>query len=58
MSSLKELEPYVDKALDVLLSRLSEVDTRQINMSRWAQLFAFGKGHSTSWPSQLLFDPV
>jgi hypothetical protein len=42
MTSLRELEPYINNALAVLVSRLFEVDTRRIDMAKWVQLFAFG----------------
>ncbi|KAF2473714.1 cytochrome P450 [Lindgomyces ingoldianus] len=41
MDRLKRLEPYVDKALIVLFSKLSELGAKSINMGLWAQLFAF-----------------
>ncbi|PWY71015.1 cytochrome P450 [Aspergillus heteromorphus CBS 117.55] len=41
MSGLRELEPYLDDVLRVLLDRLGEVDGKRIDMSYWAQLFAF-----------------
>ncbi|KAF5862062.1 hypothetical protein ETB97_012209 [Aspergillus alliaceus] len=41
MSRLKELESYLDDVLTVFLTRLSQTSVRRIDMSYWAQLFAF-----------------
>ncbi|OGM41477.1 hypothetical protein ABOM_010074, partial [Aspergillus bombycis] len=41
MSGLKEPVPYLDDVLNVYLVRLSQTDTRCIDMSYWVQLFAF-----------------
>ena len=43
MDGLKDLEPSVDKTIMALLSRISQMYDQPIDMSNWAQLFAFGK---------------
>lgn len=42
MSSLKELEPYVDSAVGVLLEKLSGMLGHTVDMGNWVQLYAFG----------------
>ncbi|PYH91399.1 cytochrome P450 [Aspergillus ellipticus CBS 707.79] len=42
MSGVEELEPYLDDVLRVFLDRMGEVDRERVDMSYWAQLFAFG----------------
>jgi hypothetical protein len=42
MSSLKELETSVDKALKTLLAQLAKMRGEPVDMGLWAQLFAFG----------------
>ncbi|KAF9870466.1 cytochrome p450 family protein [Colletotrichum karsti] len=41
MSSLKELEPYVDSGIRVFLGKLSEMVGRTVDMGNWVQLYAF-----------------
>lgn len=43
MESLKDLEPYVDDAVNVFLKKMSEVEGQKIDMGNWVQLFAFGE---------------
>ncbi|KAL4779050.1 cytochrome P450 [Aspergillus varians] len=40
-SGLKELEPYLDDALEIFLSQLALMHAQPIDMGYWAQLFAF-----------------
>jgi len=42
MDSLKELEPYVDDAIDVFLTRMRERQGQVVDMGLWVQLYAFG----------------
>lgn len=50
MDGLRDLEPYVDSSVMALLSKMSQIEGQTIDMSLWAQLFAFGmplaKGYS------------
>ncbi|EFW18192.1 hypothetical protein D8B26_005031 [Coccidioides posadasii str. Silveira] len=41
LSNMKKLEPYVDKAVVLFMTKMSEMQGQQVNMSKWAQLFAF-----------------
>lgn len=43
MSSLKELEPYVDDALHVFLGKMKSMAGQSVDMGYWFQLFAFGR---------------
>lgn len=43
MSTLKELEPYVDSAIHVLFDKLNEMVGQTVDMGNWVQLYAFGK---------------
>jgi len=42
MESLRDLEQYVDNAVNVFLGHMSERQGRVIDMGNWVQLFAFG----------------
>jgi cytochrome P450 len=42
METLKDLEPYVDKMLDIFTTKMDEQVEQNIDMSNWLQLFAFG----------------
>ena len=42
MDALKDLEPYVDNAIQVFLDCMSERQGEVIDMGNWVQLFAFG----------------
>lgn len=41
MESLKDLEPYVDNAVNVFLDNMSQRQDQTIDMGNWVQLFAF-----------------
>ncbi|KAJ0317517.1 hypothetical protein COL5a_011084 [Colletotrichum fioriniae] len=41
MTSLKELEPYVDNAIQVFLAKLGGMLGGQVDLGNWVQLFAF-----------------
>ncbi|KAK4233361.1 hypothetical protein C8A03DRAFT_19556 [Achaetomium macrosporum] len=41
MSSLKELEPYVDNAVLVFLNKLGDMAGQVVDLGNWFQLFAF-----------------
>ncbi|KAF4850299.1 Cytochrome P450 monooxygenase andK [Colletotrichum siamense] len=41
MSTLKELEPYVDSAIHVLFDKLNEMVGQTVDMGNWVQLYAF-----------------
>jgi cytochrome P450 len=43
MTSLKDLEPYVDDTVNRFLDAMSERQNQVVDMGKWAQLFAFGK---------------
>lgn len=45
MDSLRDLEPYVDKAVEVFLDNMNQREGQVVNMGNWVQLFAFGKKH-------------
>ncbi|KAI9667995.1 MAG: hypothetical protein M1821_000815 [Bathelium mastoideum] len=47
IDGLKDSETYVDESVKVFLARLLKLQHRPINMGYWAQLFAFGKYHSS-----------
>lgn len=42
MDSLKDLEKYVDDAVDVFMTKMQEMQGQSVNMGLWVQLFAFG----------------
>lgn len=42
MTSLKELEPYVDSAIQVFLGKLGGMLGRTVDLGNWVQLYAFG----------------
>lgn len=41
MESLKDLEPYVNNAINVLLDNMSERQGQVVDLGNWVQLFAF-----------------
>lgn len=43
MDSLKDLEKYVDAAVDVFMAKMKEMQGQSVNMDLWVQLFAFGE---------------
>lgn len=43
MTSLKDLEPYVDNTVNRFMDAMSERQNEVVDMGKWAQLFAFGK---------------
>jgi hypothetical protein len=43
MSSLKDLEVYVDASVEVFLERMRGMAGKSVDMGLWVQLFAFGK---------------
>ena len=43
MDALKDLEPYVEKALAVFFEKMKEREGEVIDMGNWVQLFAFGE---------------
>ncbi|KAI5247752.1 cytochrome P450 [Aureobasidium subglaciale] len=43
MTSLKDLEPYVDGTVKHFLDAMNERQNQVVDMGTWAQLFAFGK---------------
>ena len=42
MDSLKDLEKYVDDAVDVFMKEMEGMQGQSIDMGLWVQLFAFG----------------
>lgn len=42
---MKKLEPYVDKATTMFLQKLEDMSGKEMNMTKWAQLYAFGEFH-------------
>lgn len=42
MDSLKDLETYVDDAVSHFMTKMRELQGRNVNMGLWVQLFAFG----------------
>ena len=46
MEALKDLEQYVDNAVNVFLDSMSERQNKIIDMGNWVQLFAFGETKS------------
>lgn len=42
MTSLKDLEPYVDDCVCKFLDRMADMQGQVIDMGKWVQLFAFG----------------
>ncbi len=42
MEALRDLEPYVDKAVNVFLNNMDQREGQVIDMGTWVQLFAFG----------------
>ena len=50
MDALKDLEPYVDNAVDVFLDNMSQKQDQVIDLGNWVQLFAFGTfGRASIW---------
>jgi cytochrome P450 len=47
MTSLKDLEPYVDDTVNRFMDAMSERQNQVVDMGKWAQLFAFGKQNHT-----------
>ena len=43
MTSLKDLEPYVDDTVNRFMDAMGERQNQVVDMGKWAQLFAFGK---------------
>ena len=43
MDSLRDLEQYVDDAVDVFMTKMKEMQGQSVNMGLWVQLFAFGE---------------
>ena len=43
MEALKDLEPFVDKAINVFMDCMSQREGRVVDMGNWVQLFAFGE---------------
>jgi cytochrome P450 len=42
MSSLKDLEPYVNDSIHFFMSRMDEMKGKSVDLGLWVQLFAFG----------------
>lgn len=42
MSSLKELEKWVDDAIEVFMRRMEDQGSRTVDLGKWLQIFAFG----------------
>lgn len=40
---MKKLEPYVDNATTLFLQKLKDMSGKEMNMTKWAQLYAFGE---------------
>lgn len=57
-SGLSEFEPYLDNVLNVFLSRLSQMETKHIDMGYWAQLFAFGELIISIFKTFYLINPL
>lgn len=51
---MKKLEPYVNVATTSFLKKLSDMAGQELNMTKWAQLFAFGELFSFHTLSLLL----
>ena len=45
MEALKDLEPFVDKAIEVFMGCMKQREDQVVDMGNWVQLFAFGKVH-------------
>lgn len=45
MTSLRDLEPYVDDTVVRFMDAMSERQDQVVDIGKWAQLFAFGKQH-------------
>jgi cytochrome P450 len=43
MEALKDLEPFVDKAINVFMDCMKQREGRVVDMGNWVQLFAFGE---------------
>jgi len=42
MESLKDLEPYVNQAIETFKFRMDEEQGGSVDLGKWVQLFAFG----------------
>ena len=42
MTSLKDLEPYVDNCVSKFLEKMGTMQNQAVDMGKWVQLFAFG----------------
>jgi len=42
MESLKDLEPYVNQAIETFKLRMDEKQGGSVDLGKWVQLFAFG----------------
>ncbi|KAF2739943.1 cytochrome P450 [Polyplosphaeria fusca] len=49
MESLKDLEPYVDNAIEVFMGKMKEQIDKKIDMGYWIQLFAFDVIGEITW---------
>ena len=43
MDALKDLEPFVDDAINVFLDCMKQRNGEVVDMGNWVQLFAFGR---------------
>ena len=55
MESLKDLEPYVDNAVNVFLDNMSQRQEQVIDMGNWVQLFAFDVISEVSFSKRIGF---
>jgi hypothetical protein len=55
MDSLKLMEPYLDNAVEVFLTRMTERQGQVVNMGLWVQLFAFGSSSINQYVLKLTF---
>jgi hypothetical protein len=42
LSNMKKLEPYVDSAIGVFITKMAEMSGQQVDISYWTHLFGFG----------------
>lgn len=42
LSNMKKLEPYVDSAIAVFITKMAEMSGQQVDISYWTHLFGFG----------------
>ena len=52
MDTLKDLEPYVDHCIELLVEQLDKRVGQRIDMAKWVHLFAFGKSSLCTVPKQ------